>query len=58
MRLPPKYSSDDEANPYPDKCPDTDWLDLDATEDPALYDDAPLAASPILEQASGKPSLS
>merc|ERR1719161_1102818 len=57
MRLPPQYSSYDEANPYPDKCPETDWLDLDATEDPALYDDAPLAASPILEQVSAKPSL-
>ena len=40
-RLPPQYSTFDEANPFPSDCPSPDFGPggMDSAEDPALYDD-------------------
>lgn len=49
-RLPPQYSSFDEANPFPSECPKNDPgpTGMDSAEDPALYDDGAPLQSPIL----------
>ncbi|CAK0810185.1 unnamed protein product, partial [Prorocentrum cordatum] len=49
-RLPPQYSSFDEANPFPSDCPVPDHGPggMDSAEDPASYDDAPTPGVPIL----------
>eukprot|EP00929_Paragymnodinium_shiwhaense_P103912 TRINITY_DN67763_c0_g1_i1.p1 TRINITY_DN67763_c0_g1~~TRINITY_DN67763_c0_g1_i1.p1 ORF type:complete len:353 (+),score=55.01 TRINITY_DN67763_c0_g1_i1:247-1305(+) len=38
-RLPPQYSSNDDAHPFPELCPKLDYNGLDGADDPALYDD-------------------
>jgi len=48
-RLPPQYSNMDEAHPYPADCPSS--LEADADQNPALYEAAPRAASPIMKEA-------
>ena len=50
FRLPPQYASFDEANPYPKECPKTDLGDfgMDASEDPALYEETVSPESPIM----------
>ena len=50
-KLPPQYVTFDEAHPYPSKCP-TEIVGLDAAEDLQLYDEAPHAASPIIQAAT------
>ena len=54
--LPPQYSSFSEANGYPKECPtlDTGVGGEDMGEEPALYDPAEIAESPILA-AAGAP---
>merc|ERR1712032_235795 len=46
--LPPQLTSFSEANPYPKSCPKT----TDAADDPSLYDEAPMSASPIMKAAA------
>jgi len=48
-RIPPQYTSFDEANPFPKECPKVDLSGLDASEDSSLYDDTAPPASPILD---------
>jgi len=55
FKLPPQYASFDEANPFPKDCPKTDLSGMDALEDPALYDEVVLPASPILVAAAKLP---
>jgi hypothetical protein len=54
FRLPPQYTTFDDANPYPKECPKSDVGEagMDASENPSLYDSSAASASPILEAAS------
>jgi len=57
FRLPPQYSSFDEANPFPKECPKADVSGLDAAEDPALYDETPAPVSPIMAAVAKLPHV-
>lgn len=48
-RAPPQYVNFDEAHPFPKDCPKTVG-ELEASEDPSLYDVADRADSPILKE--------
>jgi len=45
-RLPPQFSSYDDAHPYSELCPKLDYQGADGADDPALYDDVAAASSP------------
>jgi len=48
-RLPPQYTSVDEAQPYPKECPRV--LETDASQDPQLFEATAQTQSPILKEA-------
>lgn len=54
FRLPPQYSTFDDANPYPAECPTSDVGvgGMDANENPALYDTSAAPSSPIILEAA------
>jgi len=49
--LPPQYASFGEGHPYPKTCPPKG---IDASDDPALYDEVVAPSSPIVKEASIK----
>merc|ERR1712187_135490 len=58
-RIPPQFQKYDEANPFPQDCPEASVDGLDAGDDIELYDQKPLAESPIeLAARSIRPTVS